>query len=715
MTKSLTDLEKDVRAKVWAGEQYDSGWRFDIDPEDGEKIVACLGDRHGPLEDAPQVSAEFVRDLLLTCESAADSQARGVRLWGLRIAGKLALDFARGTSDLRLPALEMYHCYFEEKISAQNIEIAKLDFWGSVLPGVEAAFTHVAGPFGLFDAILTGERPAVELAWAKIEGAVGLSDMRCTKAAVCIELSIFQADIRGELSVENSSQRSEGEPVPIKITLFDSCTKGTVNLKRNHISSLSGKNLDCTGSVELFESHLVHAPGDKLNNMIDLERARIQGTLICQSMTSTEEACGINLESSRIGFLNARQSVIHGGVQMIGAEIAEADFEGATLVANGRGPKRVFALYARSVRIIDNLRLRDMTTMGSLRLPHAKIGGDLELNGSEIKEAVGLTYPENLPRWSIDLTSAEIGGSLLLGSKLGRDAAILEEGLCLDLAEVTRDVDLTGTRLGTNEDDFAASLYDTNIGGKLRVRNLASPTRNSLIDLRECRCGLLDDEGGDAWRGSNTRSKNAPRFSLRLDGFCYDRFQADGSKRALWKSRKRWLAMELRREDDKKVFFPQPYDQLIRTLKLEGRDNEARKAMIGKRIAMRNQGDTNFFNRQISRVYHQTFGYGCSPGRALFTLVAYWGIGAFALSLAEGADMIQNLDTGAPCGKNYSNIVHALQLMVPLPNLLESGCTIDPALYWAKILEILYALVGAIILALTVLTFSGIARNEMNK
>lgn len=223
--------------------------------------------------------------------------------------------------------------------------------------------------------------------------------------------------------------------------------------------------------------------------------------------------------------------------------------------------------------------------------------------------------------------------------------------------------------------------------------------------------------------------------------------------------RLRWLGLQQRasaRADDTTDYRPYPYEVLAAALRNEGALDESR-AVLSRKLTLETR-QRNVWARLFWWPYGLCFDYGLSPRRALFTCLGFWLVGTLGVHYANRHDLlvvnytpastavVEQLEasgrrsahfalpperrdadrplTEVPCGDVIQEPVYALDLMIPILDFhQESACAVrEPASdaapgprvvqAWA-LARTLYSIVGAIIVSLAILTWSGLARRQV--
>lgn len=323
-------------------------------------------------------------------------------------------------------------------------------------------------------------------------------------------------------------------------------------------------------------------------------------------------------------------------------------------------------------------------------------------------------------------------------------------------------------------DRIRAELTET----KKRQVALESEIR-VLVDLRGCRCSSLEDDGGNAWgnklivdlRGFDYQDLAEGSSALRPK--TNKLFAGTGALQSyfvgaeLGRQRYIWLERVTRELD----FSVSPYEQMVRVLARRG-DPEAARTVLERRLHCENERQ-HWLPRWCILVGLQIpFRYGLFSKRGLWTVGLYWLLGTIAFDVANygalrlppvgagGSQLIvgqialpvrpvlvvdslpvtmsvvstltgdkpmtfkvpisEDMTEEVSCGDQVEPSLYALDVMLPLVDLhQESKCTISSAdgmgpLFW-RIFRAAYALIGAYVTSMLILTLSGVLRRSTER
>jgi hypothetical protein len=398
----LTSVEQSLVQRVGCGE------RLDLTEDDAAVDEAAMRS----WGDSRACRATVIRDILRG-RLAADPDPHGLRLRGARVTGRL--DLENLTTDVNL---ELVDCLLEEGIVARDARLAGLALEGCQLE-------HPAEP------PVAGERltcSVLSLNNARVIGHADLGAVRLVGARVSGELDCTGAELRNDSGPALDAEGLQvGRNMYLRADLRGGFTAtgssgfGAVNLTGARV----GGRLDCSGAQLGNDSGLVlHA--DYLQ--------------VDQSMYL------------RGGFAATGGDDL-GAVRLVGARVGgQLDCSGAEL-RNDSGP----ALYAESLQVDRGMFLRGgfvaagSGDLGAVRLISARISGDLDCSGAELRN--------------------DSGPALLAGS-----------------LQVDQDMYLTdGFAANGGGKDAAVNLTDTRVGGAFvfapaRVAHTADSHRQLTVD-----------------------------------------------------------------------------------------------------------------------------------------------------------------------------------------------------------------------------------------
>jgi hypothetical protein len=219
--------------------------------------------------------------------------------------------------------------------------------------------------------------------------------------------------------------------------------------------------------------------------------------------------------------------------------------------------------------------------------------------------------------------------------------------------------------------------------------------------------------------------------------------------------RARWLDLQYTfAQRTRAEYRPHPYETLAAAFRAEGAEDDARR-ILSLKLTTERRVRTPWYWRPFSWLFWVGFDYGLSPRRAFITLTLVWLLGWLGTSYANRTGLLlmsfmpsatvvvdggtappvqaapANVEPGialAPrgsavgsiaCATSISEAIYALDLMIPIIDMRhDARCeltTSSPAPHaWYRSaslwnwLKTAYTILGAIVVSLAVLTFSGV-------
>lgn len=408
------------------------------------------------------------------------------------------------------------------------------------------------------------------------------------------------------------------------------------------------------------------------------------------------EMRSVRLRGCYLTALEANRADVRGEFQVQGcrldrlslyaARVLEIEISGTTITAPPPEPPDPDAEWIAprtavngDLLVVDTaMYCHDVVVDGQFRLPGARIGGYLHLDGARITHeepgrpptpallAQGLRVDTGMfarrgntrarNRFTViggvDLSGATIKGGLVLadadlvddrgGTALRADHVWVEGGadlsdltasgaVRLDSARVVGPLTLSGARLG------ALDASGARVEGTMSCDE--GFTAHS-VDLRRARTATYQDDAA-SWPAE-----------LRLDGFVYEELMPLPEAG----TRLPWLARD--------AFQPQPYEQLAACYRAVGRDGESRRVLLAQQRRRREAADVPA--KAWGLLQDATVGYGYRPW-----LAGLWLLGLLAAGSAYFAShRPAPLGTDSP---HFNPVAYTLDLLVPVVSLGQSG------------------------------------------
>jgi hypothetical protein len=680
--------------------------------------VADFSPMAGPGGAKPVVRAGFIRKLMLELDPAWAVRTPGVRLKAARIEGALDLTDCSGAGGAGLPALALVGCELPEPADLSHARLARLSLKGSRLVRLNATEAQIDGELDLCDVAPLGE-PGQETLTAKLRGA----------------------RIDGDVLARNAKFARAVDSDDDALMLQGAEIAGNVLLD---------------GAFEAF-------------GCVWLMSARIAGGLSCegaQFLNRSEDATGqaINAESAEIGSVILRKVKAEGEVRFTSARIArdfdvsegasfKNEFGVALMLANadiggqlfGDSTKIAGQLWLQSANITRNLDLRGAeiafrtTPRGdafgrAIDATSITVGGAVLLQGANIKGEVFLADARiagylafgggrfiNGGHWAIRAPNARVGGNLTFkiadnGYAPHGQKTVVEGGAKFDRARVEGSFAWVNLELrGPGPDGSKGAVFsfaDAVIAGPVQARGLVTQ-QDARIDASGASCIALDDDLKAGW--------GVDGAELDLEGFDYARIDNKDEK---WSQRLKWLTRSGR-------FSPQPFTHAAQVYARAGRREDARRILLAQHDRRTIAASAGPITWLLSSLFGLIAGYGLAPIRIVRALVLFLALGvAGVLTMnAQGALVTPQ---GAQCNGAVEPALYAVDVALPVIDLgQESRCgpgrtaraelsqgmalgdgewrLFEGAALW-KWAHALYAILGAILTALAVITFSGVMK-----
>ncbi len=738
---------------------------------DGE--IADFTPMAGPDGVKPLIRAGFLRRLLLQLTPDWPVRMPGVRVRGARVEGVLDLSDCAGAGGAGLPALELLHCDLPDGLDLTHARLARLALDGSRFARIEARHARVDGPVSFRGAapLDVAGYCAIDLESAQIDGAVEAKGaaLRCDPSTPAQDrIGVFALNLRNARIAGNVNLRP-GFVAEGGVSLYAASVGGLVDLRGarltvNHRYALSAGNLDLAGALHMNAGFRAEGPiwlrgarlrdglhgdggaivlpdshaardalnaegaeiaggvslrnGFNANGCVSLRNARIEGgVLLSKGQFASQKPCALDLRNANVsgevcGDLNATSGLCFAGLDVShNLDLCGAVVTGPRL--NGKSATEFdVAIEAVNVRIGGALRLRGANVKGEIKLADARIAGYCTFGGGRFL---------NAGHWAIGGPNAQIGGNLTFNPPDKEDApfgpkTVVEGGVHFRRARIAGEVVWNGLELrGKGPDNGAPqmSFADAQIGQSLCALQLTA--QNARIDLEGASCGALADDLAKGWGLASTQ--------LALEGFTYGRLDCSAEDMR-WTARTRWL------KERAETMTPQPYGVLARVYAEAGRKDDMRRALRAQHDLTARGASALSPTRIFSFLFGLLSGYGLSPTRAAATLSAFLLIGiagVFAMGL-RGALVTPS---GAACAGAVEPVLYAIDVALPVIDLGQTsacapGQAPGAALFggfpapggWRAMEEValwrwahaLYAIIGAILTALAVLTFSGVMK-----
>ncbi|TDV46822.1 hypothetical protein CLV71_1101 [Actinophytocola oryzae] len=513
----------------------------------------------------------------------------GLRIRGVRVVGQLDLAHVNAVAGLQL-----HDCVLSEGVVCHHARLREMDLGGSVTSRLSAEGLRTENNLLLRDITVRGE---VRLGNAHIGGRLDLGAGRITNdtglalhadglrtagdasfgdavvRGACEEgtIRLVGADIGGQLGFEGCVVTNEAGPALVAHSLH---VKGRASLRKaimhgtGEMGTVRLISADFDGQLSFEDGVITNDAGPAMvaDGLHTGGRVSLRKVTVC----GTGETGAVRLTSANIG--------------------SQLSFDDG-VVTNRSGP----ALYADRLRTSGRLSLRKVSMHGTdedgtIRLRGAHIGGQLDLESSEVTNGSGPALGADGLRVDSDafLHNAVFGGSgkhdtiRLVGAHIGG---------CADLT--LKELRHSSGRL--------LDLSLTNVGEELVLpARVMCPARSTRVTREPC----TDHE-----RQLNAR------------GLVFS-----GLESAPWRE---WLHLLVHHTP---AYSPQPYQQLAAVERGAGHDNNARQILITQQEDLRRRTPEALGGRG-GRARHRLWGWLGRYGYRAHRLVAAL---AFVLAVVGG-------------------------------------------------------------------------------
>jgi hypothetical protein len=538
-------------------------WLGDFDPPPSEAewqlIHACARgerctlDQNRPAADGGTagntVRAGLIRFLALGGDDEHTVHEHGVKLTGAWIAGDLDLEGCDVRGNLMLHA-----CHFERVVIARDAGLAGLFLDACHCPGLEADRIRARGGVHLRNGFAaTGE---VRLLGATIGGSLDCSGGIFTNAGDDA-LSIDGATIVGSVFL-NKRFSASGSVRLLVTTIGGNLACGDGTFVRQDGWALIADGAKVAGSVSCNK-------GFSATGEVSLLGIAIGRNLACTGGTfANPGGDALSVDGGKVAgdvFLSGGFSA-NGAVRLPGAAIGGDLTCAGGHFAHAAGK----AIRADGASIGGNAYLNQgFSTVGEVSLLDVVIGGTLDCAGGTLDNADGDAL-------SADRT--KVAGTVFLNLGFSAKGQVRLPG-----AAIGGNLSCNGAMIQVPPGLTALNLQGAVISGALILRTPPDRVIAGSIDLIAARVATLIDSSANDGDGAPACWRHGRHF---LDGFTYTRIIGSTNAR----TRIAWLETQHDSQLNCEDWAPQPWEQLIRTLREMGHPHEAAKVAIAKQWRM---------------------------------------------------------------------------------------------------------------------------------
>ena len=504
-------------------------------------------------------------------------------------------------------------------------------------------------------------------------------------------IRIKHALIEGALDLSGWTGRADDPSRGLPTIELEDCTlNAPFSLEESHIDSLS-----------LLACSLVRlsAGSARIAGSVYLNGSTVTGT----DPDHTDENLALDFAGTKIGGnvilrpYNGQRFHACKEITFLGASIEGAFNANGALLENPGG----VALNFTRVNIRNSVFLTveagfRFQTKGETRFWIAQIGGQFAANGAELKNPGG--------------EALSFQGAVIRGNVFLRPSS---EGFPF---RAVGDVHFTGAKIESN-----LITQGVEIDGIFGVRN--------------AHVQALFDDPDTGWPRQNGH--------LQLAGLTYNRLHQDNAQHEDNPVVRRldWIKRQYQNPNRPlpSEFDPQPYTQYANVLRARGQNGDADQVLITMHsLRLRTHMDP-WFLQAFQKFLGLTCRYGYSSSRAAMALMiwiligsAFYGAHAFSGSFgpaeqvghgehaATANTMVSMLGVGKKTVRGCPGLIAPLYAMDTILPIVEFGqrraCAFDPpgrfgAPLWRG-LDFFYALIGAILFAISVVTLTGLLRED---
>lgn len=668
----------------------------------------------------PAVRAGFLRKLMLGLDESWAVRTPGVRIKGARIEGALDLTDCSGAGGAGLPALALVECDIPEAVDLSHARLARLSLRGSKFTRLVAVETEIGGELDLCEISPLGgdghETLIAKLRGLRVDGDVLARGAKFARAMESDDdaLMLQSAEIAGNVFIDGGFE----------------CF-GCVWLNNARIGgALSGEGAQLLNRSDNAHGQALNADGAEIGSVILRGKFKAEGEVRFVSAQIARDVdlsagqfrndLGLALVLSNVevgGQIYADAIKTSGQVALQSARIGRnLDLRGAEITHRTAANAYGRAIDAPSLSVGGAALLQGANVKGEVFLADARIDGYLAFGGGRFI---------NPGAWAIRAPNARVGGNLTIkiddsGYAPHGQKTVIEGGAKFDRAKIDGaftwlNLELRGAG-ADGQKGAVLTLADAKIAGPLQARALVMQA-DARADLSGASCSTLDDDLKNGW--------GVEGAALDLEGFAYERVE-NASER--WRDRLAWLK---RSRSEGGRFSPQPFARAAEVYARAGRRDEARRILLAQQDLQTLHRPAGPLTWALSSLFGLIAGYGLAPIRIVRALVIFIAIGvAGALTMnAQGALVRPD---GTPCNGAVEPALYAIDVALPVIDLgQESRCApgrttnadlpagievpnsdwrlFEGAAMW-RWAQAIYAILGAILTALAVITFSGVLK-----
>jgi hypothetical protein len=740
-TKSLTSTEGYIIKQTVKGDKADVSSRRDKNIRAQVLVKLVVGERQ-----------EYARQIDRVTK-------RGLYIKGAKIKGEFNISSWLGTQvsgERALPRISFDTCQFDSPVHMARCHIESLMFW-------DCDLISISGNHIVINSLLNlkgSKFDAAEYLKKKEKNAEHNHSLDLSNASIGGDLDMgagyekpFKADrlvsldgihIKGSFLAEGAQFFHDAA---YSLQFDGALITGNVLLKNQEKSDQKHSKFLSENLYQFLAKGGVRFKGAKIGGSLDMSGARL--TLDQNNAKNwNENPRKINVERWRYA-LNIERTTIKGDAIFLPTDtenyscygvmgLAQTEIGGNLLLSGAclsfpYGP----ALELDGAKIGGNLLLTPsgcsrFHACGGIQAEGLQAGGSIWANGVSLTAHPNNDAPDNADEsFAFRCENSRIGGNIYIRQALEKYDPIFEY--------LSPDIQKECPRIVG-----AVSFRHAVIKGRWAVDNCIF---DGKLDLRDAHIAVLAAQTKGGWPKAG---------KLKLSGLKYDAIQIEDASeygdKSIAQRGVAWLGKQYKDEKkpSKNEFDPQPYHQLAAVLRTQGYSEEAEAitaTMLGDRLSAKID---KFGRRCLNRFLEVSSNFGYSGFRSVFvmflwffvgSLFYFWqaGLGSFGpmdhvrlghhqeipnveITLYHTQDIqIPILPKLLPKGNvrgcpGHVAPIYALDVMIPVIDLGQRrACSFDPngpfSSLW-KIFHAFYAVFGAILTAITIVTLTGLMRRE---
>ena len=477
-----------------------------------------------------------------------------------------------------------------------------------------------------------------------------------------------------QMSVVEDVFLNEGFSVRGELLLVGSTIGGNLVCSGGHFindgsNAISAGGLKVDGSVFMRKSFLAHGE-------VNFNEAMIGGSFKCENSSFMNEGgTALSLGGSDIerGLFMRNGFQATGGINLVGTKIGgQFSCSGGQFINKGK-----LTIAADQARVGECVFLGNgFSSEGIVRITDSEIGGQLYCNGGHFINDEGIC---------LLVQSTKIGKSVYMGKDFQSQGEVRLIGSNIEgFLECSSGQFINKGKIALNAEQLKVEKSDvftdgllaqwevSYVGAEVRGRfmwiKISSPA-DLILDLQYAKIHALEDDY-TSWPLEG---------KLFLFGLVYNILEP----KELFEPQTR---LEWLRRQPASYFRNQPYQQLAKVFRNNGRDDYAQQILIAKNQDRGRFTQLTFFEWLWYRVFGPVIGYGYSPFRVVWIGLIFVVIGYLFFKLGYRKGLItpipddpylsrangrlQRLSSDYP---TFNSLIYSLDMFIPLINLHQGN------------------------------------------